>query len=368
MSVRMPRALHVIDRSCGGEAVGEALVLAGRSGRILWIGPLSGAARLVLPGGAGPRIVPAAVSQLECHGRKLLEGLLEGGAVCHCWSAGAAWKVLAALGGPPGPMVIRLAGQPSEGQVAQLEELSCVQAVPIVVPTAAAAAQLRGGELAGEIHVIPPTAARTDRRQRRPARERLRIRRGEFAIVAPGEAHRRNGHKLAVWAVAILAVADLPVRLILQQTGRAAREVFQFAAEAGFSRQVVLSDAALPEVLAAGDAAAFLGPDLPPAFSAASAMAARLPIVAAETAAAREWLTHGQNALLVPPEQARAAAKALMRLIGDRKLASRLRRSARTFAAEHFGPRILRRRWQELYATLVAGRQAAAFTSAQPRR
>jgi glycosyltransferase involved in cell wall biosynthesis len=58
------------------------------------------------------------------------------------------------------------------------------------------------------------------------------------------------------------------------------------------------------------------------------AMAAGRPIVASDLPSSREFLRHGENALLVPPGDPAALAAALRRLLGDPSLAEELARKA----------------------------------------
>jgi glycosyltransferase involved in cell wall biosynthesis len=57
-------------------------------------------------------------------------------------------------------------------------------------------------------------------------------------------------------------------------------------------------------------------------------MAAGTPIVASDLPTVREVLTDGDNALLVPPEDAASMAAAIRRLLVNPGLADRLRRTA----------------------------------------
>ncbi len=59
------------------------------------------------------------------------------------------------------------------------------------------------------------------------------------------------------------------------------------------------------------------------------AMAARLPIVAADAAAIPEVAPHDEVALLVPPDDADALAAAILRVLRDRTLAQRLSSAGR---------------------------------------
>ena len=58
------------------------------------------------------------------------------------------------------------------------------------------------------------------------------------------------------------------------------------------------------------------------------AMAAGRPIVASDLPSSREFLRHGENAWLVPPDDAAALADGLTRLLGDAALSERIARTA----------------------------------------
>jgi glycosyltransferase involved in cell wall biosynthesis len=58
------------------------------------------------------------------------------------------------------------------------------------------------------------------------------------------------------------------------------------------------------------------------------AMAAGRPLLASDLPSSREFLRHGENAWLVPPDDTTALADGLRRLLGDDALAERLARTA----------------------------------------
>jgi glycosyltransferase involved in cell wall biosynthesis len=74
-------------------------------------------------------------------------------------------------------------------------------------------------------------------------------------------------------------------------------------------------------------------------------MAAARPIVASDLPALREVLQDGDNALLVPPEDPAALARAIQRLAEDQPLAERLAaqaaRDVRAYTWEARGRRIV---------------------------
>jgi glycosyltransferase involved in cell wall biosynthesis len=84
------------------------------------------------------------------------------------------------------------------------------------------------------------------------------------------------------------------------------------------------------------------------------ALACARPVVTADTPGARELLTDGDDALLVPPGDAEALAEAIRRIADDRELSTRLARSGReTYEARASEP-VLGRRWRALLEAAVA--------------
>ncbi len=147
-------------------------------------------------------------------------------------------------------------------------------------------------------------------------RDRLGIAPGEIVIVAPGRVSRISGHRFAVWACSILKIADLPVRLIIQNTGRYARNIAEFARMTGFGKQLILAGAewSVSDFLSAADVALLPNPDDLPT----EAMPAGLPIVAADTPETRNRFANEKNALLERPDNPRQIARALLKIIEDR--------------------------------------------------
>ena len=66
-------------------------------------------------------------------------------------------------------------------------------------------------------------------------------------------------------------------------------------------------------------------------------LAAGLPVVTGDSAAARELLTDGKDALLVDRREPRSLVDALRRLRDDERLGERLREGARRLARQRFG-------------------------------
>jgi len=88
------------------------------------------------------------------------------------------------------------------------------------------------------------------------------------------------------------------------------------------------------------------------------ALACGTPLVTADTPAARELLADGENALLVPPGDAQALARALRRLTAEPELARKLGSAGRAAYEEHASEDVLGRRWRALLEEAVAVRSA----------
>jgi glycosyltransferase involved in cell wall biosynthesis len=83
------------------------------------------------------------------------------------------------------------------------------------------------------------------------------------------------------------------------------------------------------------------------------ALACGVPLVTAATPAARELLTDGESALLVPPGDPAALADALRRLAGDPSFARRLAEGGHAAYREHASEDVLGRQWRSLIEELV---------------
>jgi len=83
------------------------------------------------------------------------------------------------------------------------------------------------------------------------------------------------------------------------------------------------------------------------------ALACGVPLVSADTPAARELLVDGESALLVPAGDPRALADALMRLAGDPALGRRLGEGGLAVFRAHASEAVLGRRWRALLEPLL---------------
>jgi glycosyltransferase involved in cell wall biosynthesis len=83
------------------------------------------------------------------------------------------------------------------------------------------------------------------------------------------------------------------------------------------------------------------------------ALACGTPVVTGDTPAARELLTDGETALLVPPGDPAALADTLRRLAADPDLARRIAAAGSNTYEQHAGEAILGARWRALIAGLL---------------
>ena len=84
------------------------------------------------------------------------------------------------------------------------------------------------------------------------------------------------------------------------------------------------------------------------------ALACGTPLVTADTPAARELLTDGEDALLVRTADATALAAAIRRLADDPSLARRLGGAGRATYQAHASEEVLGTQWRELLESLLA--------------
>jgi glycosyltransferase involved in cell wall biosynthesis len=85
------------------------------------------------------------------------------------------------------------------------------------------------------------------------------------------------------------------------------------------------------------------------------ALACGTPLITGDTPAARELLTSGQDAILVPPGDATALAGAIRQLSGDDGLARRIGDAGRATYEARASEEVLGARWRGLLESLLAG-------------
>jgi glycosyltransferase involved in cell wall biosynthesis len=78
------------------------------------------------------------------------------------------------------------------------------------------------------------------------------------------------------------------------------------------------------------------------------ALATGAPVITADTDAARELLTDGESALLIPPESPAALAEAVEQLAADEDLRKRVAARGQDVFRERASRTVLGERWREL--------------------
>ena len=78
-------------------------------------------------------------------------------------------------------------------------------------------------------------------------------------------------------------------------------------------------------------------------------MAVGLPVVATDVAGIPELIRHGENGLLIPPEDPAALAAAVRALLADRGLREQLSNAGRETVAERFDAAATARRLRDLF-------------------
>ncbi|MEP6908864.1 MAG: glycosyltransferase [Actinomycetota bacterium] len=83
------------------------------------------------------------------------------------------------------------------------------------------------------------------------------------------------------------------------------------------------------------------------------ALACGTPLITADTTGARELLTDGENAILIPPGDPAALAEAMRRVAGDPELARQLSEGGRQVYEEQASEEVLGARWRALVEELL---------------
>lgn len=324
----------MIDAGCGPDELLEAAVLAGGIDRVACLGPrpewLDPAVRL--------RQEPRQRRPLLLGRRRRLERIETTRVVT--WSAAVGRPC------PQGLVLRRLAWGPADAAaVADMQADGHRPTVVLSCDADRAAAQASG--VAAE--VIPPLAVELLCTGRQELRRRLGLGEATFAVAAPAPVDGGSNHKLAVWATAVLSVAQYDVRLLIPAWGRAAQAAWRFAQEAGFGDRVTpVSEVESPaDMLAAADAVALLHESGPPPVMLATALLAGRPVVAVRTARAESCLTHEQDALLAEPTP-RGVSHALFRLLDEPALGPRLAQAGAERARRLWAPGVVLPQWRPL--------------------
>ena len=194
-------------------------------------------------------------------------------------------------------------------------------------------------------------------RRHRPRREV----RGELGLGEAAQAvglvgrldHWGKGHKELFAALASLK-ERYPVEALIIGGGRREEEMRQWAAASGLAGRVHFLGQRedIPDLLAALDI--FVLPSQREGVSLAllEAMAAGLPVIVSRVGGLPEVVTDGENGLLIPPQDPKALAAALARLLAEPDFARNLGEKARRHAEANYSLERLGREINKIYEGL----------------
>lgn len=222
--------------------------------------------------------------------------------------------------------------------------------LPVVAcgPGVAAALAEHGLQVRATIvNSVPPAVPPADRAA---LADEWRLPDGQRLIVAVGRLVPQKNH-----ALAIRALPHVPDAVLAIVGGGPLREQLERVAdEAGVRGRVVFAGVRSDARAVMGAADAVVLPSrwegLP--LTGLEALAAGTPLVATAVRGIQELVVDGESALVVPPDDARALARALERVLGERDLAERLRRCGREIAAAHSEEAMVAQ-YHRLYAELL---------------
>jgi glycosyltransferase involved in cell wall biosynthesis len=183
-----------------------------------------------------------------------------------------------------------------------------------------------------------------------------------FRVAVLGRIADWKGQDVLVRALAEPALAEIGAQGVIAgdaYPGESAPDIRQLAKQLGVEDRVEFTGfTPNPEqILASVDAVAVPStrPD-PLPNSAIEALAAGLPVVAANHGGLPEIVKHDQTGLLVPPHDPSALAKALRRLADDPGERARMGRAAAADAADRFGLERMLDETEAVYASLGVSR------------
>lgn len=157
-------------------------------------------------------------------------------------------------------------------------------------------------------------------------------------LVSVGRQHPQKGFDVLLRALALLPAAQRPRLLVSGRTDAATTALAQLQAELGLQADVTFTGWRADARTLAAHADLFVLPSrwegMPNALL--EAQADGVACVATAVDGSREVIADGETGLLVPPDDPRALAEALARLLGDAALRRRLGDAARVRAEREF--------------------------------
>jgi N-acetyl-alpha-D-glucosaminyl L-malate synthase BshA len=226
----------------------------------------------------------------------------------------------------------------------------------VVSISRAMTAELQALDLKGLLAFIPSIVSLGDHARYEPApvvRQRLGLPSGPLvtcvARLTPQKAH---DILLRAWPMVLSRYPD--AHLVLVGSGPEETRLRRLADSLGITGRVYFAgeQREVAPYLAASDV--FVLPSRAEGLGLAlmEAMSAGLPCVASRVGGIPDLIEDGQNGLLVEPEDVAGLAKALLKLLEDRKLAKKLGDRARQFIIQNYNPDVIVSQYISLYRQL----------------
>jgi len=270
----------------------------------------------------------------------------------HCWSPAVA-EAAAAIGRPTVLSVFR----PPSARDARALKAAAMAGAHVTTPSATLAdLVVRAGVPREQVHVIMPAAApiQWTPAERAAARRNIGVGAHTCVMITPPQDAADRGPYRSVWALGILCRAGFDAHLIVPGRHRQIHSVRRFAVDIEMERRVHFpgpTDSDAPcRVWPAVDLALLYddgGFGLP---AAAIAVAAGVPIIAANAGELAAHLRDSATALLVPPRTPRLLSRAMWRLGDNPDFATALTNQTAAELAELTDVDRMLGRFDELYA------------------
>ncbi|MGD0498371.1 MAG: glycosyltransferase [Bryobacteraceae bacterium] len=187
-------------------------------------------------------------------------------------------------------------------------------------------------------------------------RARLRIGPEEKVVVAVGRLSAEKDHRTLLLAAHRLR-DSLRLRLVVVGDGPERERIVEMARELGLREGITLTGqvpSAAP-YYGVADAAALSSRSEGSPNALLEAMAAGVPVVATSVGGIPEIVSHDRSALLVPPGDPAALARALALVLTDETLGRRLAKEAHDLVVRSYSPAVRTNRLVQIYAE-VCGR------------
>jgi glycosyltransferase involved in cell wall biosynthesis len=181
----------------------------------------------------------------------------------------------------------------------------------------------------------------------------------DVVIVMSGRFRPEKGHDVLLAAAAQVVAAQPRTRFLLLGAGSLQGSVAAELEREGLANAVVVAGfrTDVPECLAAADIAVQPSRSEGLGTAVLEAAAAGLPVVATAVGGIPDIVVHGQTGLLVPPEDPRALAEALIELAGDPQRRAAWGRAGRERVAAHFSVEALVEKTDAYYRRMIESQQ-----------